>query len=108
MSVGQGLPTFSGALLMGGRLFWTGKWQASSSPGLRGRASGLSPHFQASLWGLPALATPPVLCCWNTEEGWQGSSCTSQAGRNARGLGQGWARGQPARLSSWGDPEAKG
>lgn len=29
-----------------------------------GRASGPSSHFQASLWGLPALATPPVLC-WN-------------------------------------------
>lgn len=72
-----------------------------------GGAPGPSPRSQASPWGLQALGPPPVLC-WNTAEGWQGSSCTSQAGQSARGLDQGWAGGQLGRLASWGNPEAAG
>lgn len=51
---------------------------------------------------------PHPLFSAGTEEGWQGSSCTSQAGQGARGLEQGWAPGQLGRLSSWGNPEAVG
>lgn len=101
-SVAQGLPTLSMPLLSGGRFFrggllplLVGGWGAPRP----------SPHSQASPWGLQTLVPPPVLC-WNTEEGWQGSSCTSQAGQSARGLDQGWAWGQLGRLASWGNPEA--
>lgn len=102
---GAGVPTFSVPLLSG----------ASSSE----QRSGLLPLLVGGgghkallpipglTLGPPGRAPPPVLC-WNTEEGWQGSSCTSQPGQNAKGLDQGWAWGQLGRLASWGNPEAAG
>ena len=100
-----GSPYFLMPVFLGGKFFRGGLLPLLVVCVCVGGALGPSPHSQASPWGLQALAPPPVLC-WNTEEGWPGSSCTSQAGQSARGLDQGWAWGQLGRLASWGNPEA--
>lgn len=96
---GQGLPTFSGPSLTGGRFSRTrtGKRFASPSPGWgrRGGVLGFSPCVGASPWGLQALAPPPVLC-WNRKGG-RVPAARPKLGR----VPGGWSRA--GRRASWGD-----
>lgn len=89
---GASVPTFSVPLLSGASS--SGQGRSGLLPLLVcvGGHQALVPIPGLTL-GPPSLAPPPVLC-WNTEEGWQGSSCTSQPGQSAKGLDQGWAWGQ--------------